>query len=66
MDIPYFKLRDIVCTWVTFIPDICVEFHINEQYSTLMSSVVSTHTHVAAQELLSSGVNPEIQHVQKI
>ena len=37
MDIPYFKLRDIVCTWVTFIPDICVEFHIT---STLISSAV--------------------------
>ena len=63
MDSPYFKLHDIVCTRVTFIPDICVKFHITSALissalisSELISSGVSTHMHVAAQQLLRSGV----------
>ena len=56
MDIPYFKLHDIVCTRVTFIPDIYVEFHIT---STLISSGL------ISSELISSGLSLHIQHVQQ-
>ena len=63
MNIWYFKLHDIVCTCVAFIPYICVEFHITCTLissglirSELISSGVSIHMHVAGQQLLRSNV----------